>query len=76
MIGPKTHKLLSTLKGTDRLEARASDPACCLVKPYDCICGFINCKDVLASFGVVCQIKTQPQIGDFRLKNGKYPPTF
>ena len=29
--GPKTLKLLSTLQGTDRLGARASDPACWLL---------------------------------------------
>ena len=47
-----------------------------LFKPSDCICGFNNCKDIVAYFGVVCLLKTQPQIGDFRLKNGKYSPTF
>ena len=79
--GPETLIISSTPKGTNRLEARASDPACWLFKAYECNCGFLWLYNTLAIFGVNCLIKTQPQIGDFRLKNGKFsrvfiPPTF
>ena len=79
--GPETLIISSTPKGTDRLEARASDPACWLFKAYECNCGFLWLYNTLAIFGVNCLNKTQPQIGDFRLKNGKLlkafiPPTF
>ena len=53
-----------------------------LTLPVDCLSlmnitvAFYDCIKSLAIFGVNCLNKTQPQIGDFRLKNGKLSKVF